>query len=575
VSNLLLSTFRRRFSAPPPAAFDPTDWSGCTLDLVAEDCNPTSNPSPWASRVGATTFTASGAARPTAGTALNGKATLRFSGAQNFTTTALMSSVVTDSNDYTIFLVMVPKGYTNAADFTSYTNGDVYFSDTGEYLCIGGTSSGGGQVYGANYSGGYGRARRTLAVDTPVVLCYRGDSASGQSQLGLNDQAPGGTGASSDAGTLNLEMRIGGGTLPARFGNFELARLFVYSRSLSDVERDEVIAAAMAEYGIATLAWEPTTPETPNRWLSVELGRIWQDTAGTISATAPGQPVARIDARNGTNFTQSGGTLQPYLAVLGDGFGVRTDDVDDNIGVTESFSAGAKTFACIFEIFSAPSTTGNETILRVGVTPQQVIVRHSGLTASGAKGFHFAVDRSSTTGVCIQPTGGAALLSNGIHTLVLRYDGTGTASAAAYRAWLDGVEVSLTTGGNVAASGNSRWLATSVPSEPCNSAVRAHLLFTSALSVEDCVLMASFLEGMRSLRAAFAAQKQPFRPSWASSAPRRRVEACPPALSMSSSPTTTVTWRPPERTGTSLFLSKGPFDPRLALDLQPCLPCRM
>lgn len=497
MSNLLLAAPRRRLLTPP-ATFDPTDWSGCTLDMVAEDCPVASDPCTWASRVGSITFTASGSSRPIAGASMGGKDTVRFSGAQAMTSTSNLADVLSDSNDWTIFLVMTPKGYTNTADFSSYTNGDVFFADQAEYLCVGGTAAGGGQVYGANYSGGYGRARRTVAADTPVVLCYRGASASGQAQLSVSDQAPGGTGASSDAGAMTQPMRIGGATIPGRFGNFELARLFAYNRALSDLERDEVIAAAMAEYGLASVPWEPTTPAALARWVSVELGRVWQDTAGTIAATTAGHPVARIDARAGSNFTQSGGTLQPYLTTLGDGWAVRTDDVDDNIGVTDSFSAGAKTFACVFEIFSAPSSTGNESIVRLGATPQQIIVRHSGLSASSAKGWHFAVDRSSTSAVCIQPTGGPALLSNGIHTLIIRYDGTGTASAAAYRAWLDGVEVSLTTGGNVAASGNSRWLATSVPSEVCNCSVRESLVWTEALSPEDCAAMAARMEGLRS-----------------------------------------------------------------------------
>lgn len=498
MSNLLLSSLRRRLLAPPVAAFDPTDWSGCTLDLVAEDCPVASDPCTWASRVGSVTFTASGSSRPIAGASMGGKDTVRFSGAQAMTSTSNLADVLSDTNDWTVFLVMTPKGYTNTADFSSYTNGDVYFGDQAEYLCVGGTAAGGGQVYGANYSGGYGRARRSVAVNTPVIVCYRGSSVAGQAQLSITDQAPGGTGASSDAGAMTQPMRIGGATIPGRFGNFELARIFAYNRALSDLERDEVIAAAMAEYGLASQPWEPTTPAALARWVSVELGRVWQDTAGTIAATTAGHPVARIDARAGGNFLQAGGTLQPYLTPLGDGWAVRTDDVDDNIGLTEALTAGAKTFGCVFEIFSPPASAGNETIIRLGATPQQILLRHSGLSASSAKGWHFAIDRSSSTAVCIQPTGGPVLLSNGIHSLVIRYDGTGTASAAAYRAWLDGVEVALTTGGNVAASGNSRWLATSVPAEPCNSAVRLSQVWDLALSPEDCIAAAAYLEAMRS-----------------------------------------------------------------------------
>lgn len=249
--------------------------------------------------------------------------------------------------------------------------------------------------------------------------------------------------------------------------------------------------------GASAPAWTPDTPGTPAWWHEVALGRIWQDTAGTVAATTAGHPVARIDARQGSNFTQSTSSLQPYLTPLGNGWAVRSDDIDDNLGSSATFAAGAKTLATIFEIFSAPTSTGSETILRLGATPQQILVRHSGLSASSAKGWHVAVDRTSTTAACIQASTGAALLANGIHTLAVRYDGGGTASAAAYRIWLDGVEVTTATGGNVAASGNTRWLATSVPSEVCNCAVRESIVWTSALSPADCAAAAAYLEAKR------------------------------------------------------------------------------
>lgn len=251
-----------------------------------------------------------------------------------------------------------------------------------------------------------------------------------------------------------------------------------------------------ASAGGATI-WTPDTPGAPIWWHSAELGRVWQDTAGTIAAVSPGDPVARIDARYGTNFTQSSPSLQPFLTTLGSRLGVGSDDVDDNVGHTATLAAGAKTLGAILAVNSAPSSTGAERILQLGATPAAVIVRHSGLSSSSAKGFHFGMDRTSSNAVCIQPTGGAALLSTGVHTLVIRYDGSGAASASAYRAWLDGVEVSLTTGGNVAASGNTRWLATSVASEVFDGSVGASILWDFALGASDCASCAAYLEAMR------------------------------------------------------------------------------
>ena len=242
--------------------------------------------------------------------------------------------------------------------------------------------------------------------------------------------------------------------------------------------------------------WTPETPGAPSWWHEVALGRIWQDTAGTVAATTGGDPVARIDARYGTNFSQGSGSLQPYLATLGSVLAARTDDIDDNLGSSATMSAGAKTFAALFEIFSAPSSSGNETVLRLGATPAQILVRHSGLSASSAKGWHVAVDRTSSNAACIQGPS-PALLSVGIHSIVILYDGGGTAVAASYRIWLDGVEVTATAGGNVAASGNTRWLATSVPAEVCDCAVAETIIWTSALAEADCVAAAAYLEAKR------------------------------------------------------------------------------
>jgi hypothetical protein len=242
--------------------------------------------------------------------------------------------------------------------------------------------------------------------------------------------------------------------------------------------------------------WTPDTPGAPAWWHEVALGRIWQDTAATLAATTAGHPVARIDARYGTNFTQGGVSLQPYLTPLGSVLAARSDDVDDNLGSTATFTAGAKTLAVLFEVFSAPGTTAAETLLRLGATPAQIILRHSGLSASSARGWHVGIDRTSSNAVCIQGTS-PALLSNAIHSIVVRYDGVSATAASSYRIWLDGVEVTTATGGNMAATGNTRWLATSAASEVANASVAESIVWTSALAEADCIAAAAYLEAKR------------------------------------------------------------------------------
>ena len=242
--------------------------------------------------------------------------------------------------------------------------------------------------------------------------------------------------------------------------------------------------------------WDPTTPGTPNRWRSAEDGKLWTN-AGKTTAAGLGDAVYTVEALVGSDMVQSSATLRPYVATLGSRWAVRSDNVDDNTGNNDSVTAGAKTYGVIFEIFSAPGASSAETILRIGSSPNQIILRHSGLSSSAAKGFHFGFDRSTTSQVCIQDSAGPALLSNGVHTVVIRYDGVSATSASSYRCWLDGVEITLTTGGNMAASGFGRWLATSVPAEVCDCSIGEDVLYYSALAEADCIALSAYLEAMR------------------------------------------------------------------------------
>ena len=244
--------------------------------------------------------------------------------------------------------------------------------------------------------------------------------------------------------------------------------------------------------------WTPDTPGAPERWRNVVAGRLYQDTGKTTPATNPGDPVACLVAMYGSDHVQSSLTLRPYLTTIGTGrLALRSDNVDDTIGNNDALSLGAKTYGILFRIYSAPGSTAAETIARVGFYPPgQLIVRHSGLSSTSAKGWHVACDRVSGSQPCIQGPS-PALLSNAVHTLVIRYDGVAAATASSYRIWLDGVEQTATTGGNVAASGFGRWLATSVPAEVCDVAVAEDVLWTSALSESDCLSLVSYLEAQR------------------------------------------------------------------------------
>lgn len=484
-----------------PAPFDPTDWSGCTLDLVAEDCVLTVNTASWSSRVGSITFSGSGTGTPIAGNPLNGRATIRFSGFQYLTTATTLATILPTATDWTVFMVLVPKVYTNVADFSTYINGDTYFGDSAECFGIQGDNSNGGRVVAGNLNGVYYRAHRKVAVNTPVAVGFRGSVAAGASRFSVGSsftsaRSPTDT-TSSNIATRTNALRIGGQSGAGHYGNFEVARIFAYDRALSDVEYAAVLAGLEAEYGLAPYLWTPDSPITPYSWVTVEAGRVWQDTAATLAAAIPGDPIGRINAKAGNNLLQSTISRKPYLATLGSRLAARSDDVDDGIGLSFGPSVGAKTIGILWEQFSQPSGTGSETIARLGFNTNQTVIRHSGLSASAAKGFHFVVDRGTASASCIQAAGGPALLSNGIHSLVIRYDGVNNALASSYRAWLDGNELALAVGGNVAAAGDTRWLSTSALSEVFNGSVAESVIWTSMLTPEDCLAMSAYLEAFR------------------------------------------------------------------------------
>jgi hypothetical protein len=228
-------------------------------------------------------------------------------------------------------------------------------------------------------------------------------------------------------------------------------------------------------------------------------GRIWQDTAATIAASSPGDPVARIDARTGGNWSQATSTLQPHLASLGSVLAISSDDIDDNLGNNvEFYSASAKTMAVLFEKRSNPASTGQETVVRLGYFPTQQYVVIGGLSATTPRGLAFRCDATSSSSPCIQDTSADTVqLPNGIHSLVVTYDGVNAAAANSYAAWLDGAALTLKTGNNGGATGFERALGTSTAAQFFDGSVAEVLLWNGVLSAPDITALINYLEAKR------------------------------------------------------------------------------
>jgi hypothetical protein len=229
------------------------------------------------------------------------------------------------------------------------------------------------------------------------------------------------------------------------------------------------------------------------------LGRMWQDTAGTIAATTTGHPVARVDVRSGTNWTQASTSLQPYLSPVGKVLGVRSDDIDDHLGNNTAFyAAGAKTFAVLFQKNSNPSSTGQETVVRLGYFPTQQCVVIGGLSATTPRGLAFRCDWNSTASTCIQDVNAdTVMLPNGVHSLVITYDGVSATAPGSYAAWLNGSALTLKAGNNGSATGFERVLATSTASQVFDGAVAEVLLYDGVLSTANRSALIAYLEAKR------------------------------------------------------------------------------
>lgn len=77
---------------------------------------------------------------------------------------------------------------------------------------------------------------------------------------------------------------------------------------------------------------------SPFAWWRVVPGSIWQDTDGTVAATADGDPVGRVDDLSGNtrHLLQSTAAARPVLRTSGGLYWLEFDGVDDRLRVTWS-----------------------------------------------------------------------------------------------------------------------------------------------------------------------------------------------------------------------------------------------
>jgi hypothetical protein len=235
--------------------------------------------------------------------------------------------------------------------------------------------------------------------------------------------------------------------------------------------------------GSAAAAW---TPASVGATFVVNApaafgSRLYQDVAKTSLVTTAGQLVRAIVQEDGLtpDLTQSGATAAGYLTTTSSGlYAIGHDNIDDREASAQTFSAGAKSIGLHWQYHTVLGSSELDVPLTLGATPSQFRLAIGGPTAT-FPGVQFICD---VAGSSTSFTKFAWTPDTNEHTLLICYNGGSIGSAASYRAWLDGVEQTLSSGSSSTASGTTSLGAISVGSAAAGIKVARAFLAPSDLS---------------------------------------------------------------------------------------------
>jgi hypothetical protein len=243
-------------------------------------------------------------------------------------------------------------------------------------------------------------------------------------------------GSSSVAGALSLAVPLGG----IVSGQAAVAAALSLGVPLGgSVAGSATVAGALD----VTSSWSPSSHS--NLLLDLDgqgSNVLWQDTSATTPSDAGGEQIQRWNASTGTNVTNStAGTFPAYGTINGKA-AVDFDGTDDRLTSAQTFSAGTKTFAIVFQYDSAPTTTERDDICNLGSTANQLWFSTGGNTASLGR-LSWGFDKTAASTTFVGTDGYTADLTRRI--VIITYNGGSITAAASYRCWVDGVEQTIVT----------------------------------------------------------------------------------------------------------------------------------
>lgn len=232
------------------------------------------------------------------------------------------------------------------------------------------------------------------------------------------------------------------------------------------------LSALRRRGGAAPAPWTPASG-TPLFWVDTPAalagGRLWQLSTLSTAVTTVADPIGAIvqEGSLGNDLIQATGSRRYYLTTLADGqYALGSDGIDDAlISSTVAFSTGAKTLGCRFEYHAALGATETDVLLMMGGASAMTQIRIIG-SSSASKGISLICDVAGVSKT-MRRYSGFTTSSGTTHTLILAYDGGAVDSAASYRLFIDGSEVTIdTTGSAVTGSATTTLLCFSVASSP-------------------------------------------------------------------------------------------------------------
>lgn len=227
----------------------------------------------------------------------------------------------------------------------------------------------------------------------------------------------------------------------------------------------------------------PSTWGRPYLWVDgLRASSFFTDTAGTVPAVA-GDPVRGWRGHYGTILTQSTAGAEPTRIDPSGGPRARFDGAGDRVTSGQVWSvAGAKTMLVVFRLQSTPSGTTVTRPIQLGTNTRQFMMQVNGPSAS-IPGLAVGADRTTTGATAVQVPWAP---DTALHALAVRYNGGTVTDAASYRANLDGAIPSLSSvGSGFGAFGNQSLGATSAGSNPSPIDLCELIAWDAALSDQD------------------------------------------------------------------------------------------